>query len=561
MFHREGVLVRTFIVVVLSTLGGLVLLIGGAIAALVGPDDTASLPAGKIPATSGVAITSFDLFPVRDLTLHATATSQGGPVFLGAAHPVDARDYVTGVNASWVTGVDRSGTLATDPIDGELDAPEVDPTTTTFWSGSASGDGAQSLDVTLTGEPVTFVVVPLGGPAATTLAFGAVVPGLFVLALGVAGAGAVLVAAAALVRRRGRRRTEPTPDPADADTEPETFTAPEPEPAEAAPRTLRRRALVLGAGLTVTLTACVPVPSAVEPPEQPVRIAADADELDAALASYSERESAASQVAAQLDPGAWADPDTDGRRALMEYRTKLDAARDQPPAPYTVTYSGLDAAVPQFTSYPMWFMALVESTTDGTPAELPQLRVFERERAAAPWRSSFALDVPVDAVQLPAPGSASVASPDQVAAGLAAVELVRSHLETGAEVAVDLGELGTFREKVLGNDLEGRLRVTNAQVTHFDGPEDPTAPGGPLQVVPVDGGLLVTSALSYTFNREMETGWSVNLTDVAVAEVTGQPGERQNLRTLGLVQTVLLVPDGAAPRVLSAGWSLLAPRV
>jgi len=42
--------------------------------------------------------------------------------------------------------------------------------------------------------------------------------------------------------------------------------------------------------------------------------------------------------------------------------------------------------------------------------------------------------------------------------------------------------------------------------------------------------------------------------------VTGQPGERQNLRMLGLVQTVLLVPDGAAPRVLSAGWSLLAPR-
>ena len=557
MFHHEGVPVRTFIVVVVSALGGLLLLAGGAIAALVGPDDTATLPAGQVPASSGVAITSFDLFPVRDLTLHVTATSQGGPVFLGAAHPVDARDYVTGVGASWVTGVDRSGALTTDAIDGELDAPEVDPTTATFWSGSASGDGAQSLDVALTDEPVTFVVVPLGGPAATTLAFGAVVPGLFVLALGVAGAGALLVAAAVLLRRR--RRTSPTPELVATETRPETFTAAEPEPADAAPRTVRRRAVVLGAGLTVALTACVPVPSAVEPPAQPVRIAADADELDAALASYGERESAASQVAAQLDPGAWADPDADGLRAVMEYRTKLDAARNQPSAPYTVTYAGLDAAVPQFASYPMWFMALVEPTTDGTASDV-QLRVFERERVTAPWRASFALEVPADAVQLPDPGPASAASPDQVAAGLAAVELVRSHLETGTEVEVELGELGTFREEMLGDDLDGRLRITNAQVRHFDGPEDPTAPGGPVQVVPVEGGLLVTSALSYTFNRAIETGWTVNLTDPAVAEVTGQPGERQNLRMLGLVQTVLLVPDGAAPRVLSAGWSLLAPR-
>ncbi|MBF0687770.1 MAG: hypothetical protein IR158_08410 [Cellulomonas sp.] len=549
---------RTLLAVVASTVGCLLLLLGGAIAALVGPDDTATLPAGRVPAASGVAITSFDLFPVRDLTLHVTATSQGGPVFLGAAHPVDARDYVTGVGASWVTGVDRSGTLTTDVIDGELDAPEVDPTTATFWSGSASGDGAQSLDVTLTDEPVTFVVVPLGGSAPTTLAFGAVVPGLFVLALGVAGAGALLVTAAVLLRRRGRRRTAPTPEPVADGTDPETLTAPEPEPADAAPRTVRRRAVVLGAGLTVALTACVPLPSAVEPPAEPVRIAADAEELDAALASYGERESAASEVAAQLDPGAWADPDTDGLRALMEYRTKLDAARNQPSAPYTVTYSPLDAAVPQFTSYPMWFMALVEPTTDGTASDV-QLRVFERERAAAPWRSSFALEVPADAVQLPDPGPASAASPDQLATGLAAVELVRSHLETGAEVAVELGELGTFREEMLGDDLDGRLRITNAQVRHFDGPEDPTAPGGPVQVVPVEGGVLVTSALSYTFNRAIETGWTVNLIDPAVAAVTGQPGERQNLRMLGLVQTVLLVPDGAAPRVLSAGWSLLAP--
>lgn len=146
---------RTFVVVVLSTLGGLLLLTGGAVAVLVGPDDTVSLPAGDVPAASGVAITSYDLFPLRDLTLHVSATSAGGQVFLGSAHPVDARDYVAGVEASWVKGVDRTGTLTTDLIEGELPAPEVDPTATAFWYDDAAGAGTQSLDVELTGEPVT----------------------------------------------------------------------------------------------------------------------------------------------------------------------------------------------------------------------------------------------------------------------------------------------------------------------------------------------------------------------------------------------------------------------
>ena len=187
---------RTFVVVVLSSLGGLLLLVGGAVAVVVGPDDTASLPAGAVPAASGVAITSYDLFPLRDLTLHVEATSRGGEVFLGTAHPVDARDYVAGVEASWVTGVDRTGALTVDPIEGELTAPEVDPAATGFWRDRVAGAGTQSLDVELTGEPVTVVVAPVGGAAATTLAFGAVVPRLFALSLGIAGAGALLVTAA-----------------------------------------------------------------------------------------------------------------------------------------------------------------------------------------------------------------------------------------------------------------------------------------------------------------------------------------------------------------------------
>lgn len=563
---------RTFVVVVLSTLGGLLLLVGGAAAVVVGPDDTASLPAAEVPAASGVAITSYDLFPLRDLTLRVTATSADGDVFLGTAHPVDARDYVAGVEASWVKGVDRTGALTTSAIEGELPAPDVDPTATTFWHDGVSATGTASLDVPLTGEPVAVVVAPVGGPAATTLAFGAVVPRLFGLSLGVAGVGALLVTAAVLVRARGRRRAVTATaagasqeTPALTDTEPATAGA-----AASASGTVERRATAsrgrrrlagLGAGVAVAVTACVPVPSAVELPAEVVRVAADEAELAEALSSYGERVSAASQVAAQLDPTGWAETETDGRLALLEYRTKLAAARNEPPEPYTVTYSPLDVAVPEFATYPMWFMALVESTTDGEKGEAPQLRVFERERVTAPWRSSFALEVSPDSVTLPGPGTPSVATPEQVATGLAAVELVRTHLETGAEVAVELGELGPFREDVLGDDLEGKLSITDAKVVPYEGGDDPAAPGGPVQVVPVADGVLVTSALSYVFNRRLEPGWFLTLTDEAVAEVTGQTGDRQNLRTLGLVQTVLHVPDGGAPRVVSAGWGFIAPRV
>lgn len=558
---------RTFLTVVLSLLGGLLLLIGGAAALLVGPDDTASLPTGEVPARSGVALTSYDLFPVRDLTLHVTATSEGGPVFLGVAHPVDARDYVTGVEASWVTGVDRSGALTAEGIAGELQAPEVDPTTATFWQRSVSGTGARALDVTLGEEPVSIVVAPLGGPAATAVSFGVVVPHLFVGALGAAGAGALLVTTAVLVRRRGRRDTgtsasaaplagAPPVDPPAVDQ----AAGRTPARGVAAPRAVQSRTVVLGLGVTLALGACSALPSAVEHPGPPARIAADDDELAAALTSYGERRTAASATAAQLDGNGWAASDTDGLLALLQFRTTVAAAHAEPPAAATMAYEAIDTAVPTFTSYPMWFMAVLEQTTDGEVGEVPQVRVFERERATAPWRASLALDLPADAVDLPGPGTASVATPAQVTAGLAGLDLVRSHLESGTPTAVQLGELEGVRADILGNDLDGKLVVEHAQVRLLGSPPDPAAAGGPVQVVPVDGGVLVTATLDFDFTQHMAPGWTVSLTDPTFAEVVGQTGERQNLRKAGLVQAALLVPDGAPPRVLAAGWTFLVPR-
>lgn len=567
---------RTFVTVVLSVLGGLLLLVGGAVAVVVGPDDTASLPAADVPAASGVALTSYDLFPLRDLTLHVSATSASGDVFLGVAHPVDARDYVAGVSASRVTGVERTGAITTGQTDGDLDAPEVPPTSADFWLDAASGAGAVSLDVPLTDEPVAFVVAPADGPARTTLAFGVVLPRIFQVALAVAGTGLLLVVAAVLVRR-GRRRpglprtsepvvghapehgTDDTGVPQAATTGSRTTPAGS-APRAAAPPPTRLRAAVAGLGAAATLTACVPLPSAAQYPDPPTRLAVEEAEIQSVLTSFGERRSAASARAAERDPQAWENTHADAELAYLQFAGALDEVRGVPTSTSTIGYTVRDAAVRPHDSYPMSFVALLDVTVDDGEPE-PRLHVFERDRATSPWRTSFALTVPADTVDLPGFGQGSVPTPEQVEAGTAALEHLRTYLETGAEVPLDPGELAGFRDDVL-TPIEGQRSAALSDLVPFGAPEDPTAPAGPVQVVPVADGVLVTASYTYVHRQDMEPGWTARLMDEAVAQVTGQTGDRESIRLVGVVQAVLLVPaDGSPARVLAAGTSLITPRV
>lgn len=564
---------RTALSVVLSVIGGLLLLVGGGTAAVVGPDDTASLPAGATTADSGVAVTASDLFPVRDVTLHVTARSAGGAVFVGSAHPVDARDYVRDVPARLVQGVGADGTVSGRLLEGELAAPPVDPADAGFWQRTSAGDGERTLVVPLTGEPVSVVVVPLGGPADTTLAFGAAVPGAFVAALVTAAVGAGLVVLGVLVRRRGRG-TGPrastdgagTPSAAGATPPP---TAPGVDPSTARPGAVVRRAASRGGRRATALTvlvavtalpACAPLPSRVDAVGMPGRPAVTADELDAALASYDERTNA---VLASSTPGAdgpgWSGVDADGLLAAAEYDAAYAAAAGTTPTPAVVEHAALASAVPTFTAYPMWFVVVGERTRDGEVQEQRVLRVLERDRATDPWRASLSVRLEDDDVTLPASGAVPPTA-EQEAAALAALEDLRLHLETGSTSQVELGELAPFRERVLAaDDLEVELTVERAVVTPFGDPEDPTAAGGPVQVVRVDGGTLLVASLGFHFMRRVEPGWFLTLSDPAVAQVTRQQGELQNVRQHGVVQTVVLVPDAGTPRVVGGWWQTVLP--
>ena len=92
-------------------LGSLALLVGGAVAFVVGPDDVASLPPTTMPATAHVVTTAPDLLAFRDATVRVSATSDGGAVFVGSGNSVDVASYLAGVHQRSITGLGSRGAL------------------------------------------------------------------------------------------------------------------------------------------------------------------------------------------------------------------------------------------------------------------------------------------------------------------------------------------------------------------------------------------------------------------------------------------------------------------
>src|SRR6218665_1794870 len=158
--------------------GTMLLVVGAAAAIVVGPDDTASLPATTVQGAH-VALTDQALFPYRNATLHVAATNTGGSVFVGATNPIDAESYLQGVTLLRVTQVSLADGLG-GPVHREaFSVPAVSPETTTFWDESAHGRGEQSIDVSLEGEAISVAVVPVGTAGVVSVSLGVVVPHAF----------------------------------------------------------------------------------------------------------------------------------------------------------------------------------------------------------------------------------------------------------------------------------------------------------------------------------------------------------------------------------------------
>ncbi|NGN95162.1 hypothetical protein G5C66_20795 [Nocardioides sp. KC13] len=126
-------------------------------------------------------------------------------------NPVDVLDVVKDTNA-----VEIAETPLT-RVSGAVGSGEKvpDASQAPWWHEKVSGSGTQELNVTLEGEPVSFLAASRDG-APIKLAFGYRIDGIFVVALGIAGGGALLLGGAVVLLVTGKRpaKSEPPPPPA-----------------------------------------------------------------------------------------------------------------------------------------------------------------------------------------------------------------------------------------------------------------------------------------------------------------------------------------------------------
>src|SRR5699024_9388946 len=147
-------------------LGIPILLVGVAVAVLVGPDDTVDVATETVTSDSTALVLSPSVLAVSGPTLQVTAEVDGSEAFVGAAHPVHVTSYLDGVGRIEVSDINqaREITLTEVPASGEaINLPAPDGLD--WWRAQASGSGAQEISFDLSDEPVA-VVVSAAEPAA-----------------------------------------------------------------------------------------------------------------------------------------------------------------------------------------------------------------------------------------------------------------------------------------------------------------------------------------------------------------------------------------------------------
>ncbi|MFE6645786.1 hypothetical protein ACFVJS_04450 [Nocardioides sp. NPDC057772] len=217
---------RVFLAVLLGLLGAPLLLVGAGLAIAAGPDDV--VMGKETPIEQGAAYSTPEAFAFDRLPVTVRVEAMGES-YVGVGNPVDVLDVVQGTDAveiartplTRVSGAPGSGESVRDASQ----AP--------WWYEKVSGSGTQELNVTLEGEPVSFLAASRDG-APIKLAFGYRIDGIFAVALGIAGFGALLLIGAVLVLATGKRPagSEPPHPPA-------SYVPPRPNPATRSSRLVR----------------------------------------------------------------------------------------------------------------------------------------------------------------------------------------------------------------------------------------------------------------------------------------------------------------------------------
>ncbi|MFD7076055.1 hypothetical protein ACFV9G_17760 [Nocardioides sp. NPDC059952] len=404
--------------VVLSVLLGLfgapLLLLGAGLAIAAGPDDV--VMGKETPIEQGAAYSTPEAFAFDRLPVTVRVKAMG-EAYVGVGNPVDVLDVVKGTDA-----VEIAKTPLT-RVSGSAGSGEVvpDASQAPWWREKVSGSGTQELNVTLTGEPVSFLAASRDG-APIKLAFGYRIDGLFVVALGVAGLGALLVVGAVALLLTGRRERPDEWQP----PRPSASYAHPPHPAHAQPihpapvhpamprppagGLYRRLGMAAGVGVVAfSLTGCS-MPASVEL-DAASKVSLRRDDVADLIKDWNKRNNKAIKA---NQPGrwkaeAWARADSGPVLAKDQLTSAVNEGfdvRDRPP-----TWTAVPGRVwsVQLGEYPMW--AVVEVSVKGAKKpKLTRLAVYEQQDALSPWKVRSSVGVKKKAVPPEVEGAAPLST-------------------------------------------------------------------------------------------------------------------------------------------------------
>ncbi|MGG5260718.1 hypothetical protein [Phycicoccus avicenniae] len=552
--------------VLLVVVGLLLSAAGGTAAAVVGSDDVLETPTSRVDVGDAAAVTTAaGLFAFRGATMHLTASSPDGPVFVGRAHPVDVADWV-GAAPRWViTRVDQDG-VAGEGVPGGKDAKapaavaDLD-----LWVDTDTGPKASTLAVRLDGSPTQVVVVPPEGSSTLDLRMGLAVPGAFATALALLATGLLMLVVGVLlvVRRRRRVRAGATPTAGDPAQTGAITSAPVDAPATTGTR-LRVAAVALVVPTLLAGCSWVPEQATAWDPATVTRPAMTGADLDRMLAGYDERNNAAIATTSRTkDPKAWLAVDDELVLEGDQFSTLAAKVTKAKASTTTLAHTAKALYAPELHEYPLYAVAAVEvkrtdkAATGDAAKPATDIDVWTRRSVSEPWRMAATVGLPekVTAPKALAPGAASTATAADRAAAVKAAERVRTYLGGGKATGLTV-------DRFLP-DLRAGASIRNAKgVTHrldarwANDAEDQASATGSVRTARTGDGTLAVVSLLARETFAVGSGSTLHW-DEPYGTVLGQSGDRPSLsRDLG-VTVVLLVPAKGAARVLSSEWTTL----
>lgn len=398
---------RRLLGVLLALIAVPVALAAGAVAILVGPDNTVGLVDQRV-STEAVVIRSAEILPPVTGPTISVSFDGDAEAFVGVAHPVHVDSYLDDVEHGELSPWRWRTDLATSSVAGELPAPAVAPEDLDWWRASAIGSSAAAqTEFEVTDEPATVVIASadLTAPASGQLTATARLDDVFGASLVVAGVFALLaLLGIRLARGQGRGRGRRAKHGRRRRGERTTRTA------EAG--ALSGRGALLALATTVTLAGCGQLPGLADSSAADAGVvAATTGQAEEFFADYAETATTADPL---HDAASMAAVEAGPVLAATTVAYAADAVRGTTTAAGPAASAPSSIAAPQLTSYPLWYVATVD-----VPGDTPSVDryVVSRENAAAPWLATQRVRLPAD---LAAP-SADVANgqarlaPDELA--------------------------------------------------------------------------------------------------------------------------------------------------